>query len=45
VQTMLPSSLTGWGISSLDEDADGLAQLTAHLQTMYSSEERLMLLL
>ena len=40
MQTMLPSSLTGWGISSLDEDADGLTLLTAHLQSTYSSEER-----
>jgi hypothetical protein len=40
VQTMLPSSLIGWGISSLDEDADGLALLTAHLQSAYNSEER-----
>jgi hypothetical protein len=40
VQTMLPSSLTGWGISSLDEDADGLALLTAHLQSSYQSEAR-----
>ena len=39
MQTMLPSSLTGWGISSLDEDADGLTLLTAHLQSTYSSEE------
>jgi Protein of unknown function (DUF1749) len=40
VQTMLPSSLTGWGISSLDEDADGLALLTAYLQSTYQSEAR-----
>lgn len=40
MQTMLPSSLIGWGISSLDEDADGLALLTAHLQGTYDSEER-----
>ena len=40
MSTLLESSLTAWGISSLDEDADGLALLTEHLQKVYDSEER-----
>jgi pimeloyl-ACP methyl ester carboxylesterase len=37
VQTLLSSSHTGWGLGSLDQDADELLLLTRHLRAAHSS--------
>jgi len=38
VQPLLTSSYTGWGVSSLDRDADELLMLSQHLATHYDSQ-------
>lgn len=38
VQTMLSSSLIGWGCASLDQDVEELSLLTRHLESAFDSE-------
>lgn len=38
VQPLLGSSLSGWGLSSLDKDADDLALLTKTLEMKHGAE-------
>lgn len=38
MQTMLSSSLIGWGCASLDQDVEELSLLTQHLQSAFDSE-------
>lgn len=38
VQPLLRSSLTGWGVASLDKDVQDMVLLTKHLKTAFNSE-------
>lgn len=40
MQPLLSTSLTGWGIGNLDQDADELGQLVQHLKSDFDSEVR-----
>ena len=38
VQPSLQSSLQGWGVADLDQDADDLLLLTKHLKAVFGSK-------
>lgn len=41
MQPLLSTSLIGWGVGSLDQDADELSKLAQHLKSQFESEVRI----